>query len=257
MPYYTYCVVRLDFDEPWQVFPGIGDRPVFAVRDQKMAVLVSRLERPDLEDVRSVVQHGQVIHRVFERRTVLPFRYGTVFASQERVEALLRENRDQFTEAIRLLRGKAEMHVRLLVQQAVERPRAMAAAAGSASFRQFNGATPAAPAPDGNAEAQARALAQRLTEMLRPLQEQVCVRPSRDGQVLMDLRYLVEEDRVPICQKLSSLAAERIKECQLHVQVTGPWPPYHFLPVAVKLPARSERSARGAVRLVARARTAR
>ena len=279
MSYYTYCVVRLDLDEPWEVFPGIDERPVFAVREQKMAVLVSRLERPHLEDARSVVQHGQVIHRVFERRTVLPFRYGTVFTSQEQVEVLLRENRDQFTEAIRFLRGKAEMHVKLLVRRTAERPLAMAAAAGSkarsaldgvasnvlvaAALQEVNGQLsrgPAldvavgatAPEPDGGGEAQARLLAQRLSEVLRPLQEQVSVRLSREGQVLMDLRHLIEEDRLQTYQRMSALAAERMKDCQIHV--TGPWPPYHFLPVAVKLPARSEVMARRADRVLLRAR---
>lgn len=253
MSYYAYCVVRLDHDEPWEVFPGIADRPVFAVRDQKMAVLVSRLDRPHLEDVRSVVQHGQVIHRVFERRTVLPFRYGTVFAAQVQVETLLRENRDQFTETIRFLRGKAEMHVKVVLEHAA-RPRAMAmaAAAGGSLFH----APSQAAVPNGNSEEDARFLAQRIAEMLRPLQEQMSLRPGREGQMLLDLRHLVEDERIPAYQKLPSLATERVRDCQVQVQVqvTGPWPPYHFLPVAVKLPARSERSLRGGERLLTRAR---
>ncbi len=278
MPYYAYCVVRLDSNEPWQVFSGIDDRPVFAVRDQKMAVLVTRLERPRLDDARSVVRHGQVIHRAFERRTVLPFRYGTVFASEEQVAQLLHENRDQFTEAIRFLRGKAEMHVKLLLGAAVERPLVMAAVAGQtrAPARgglEGPGETKAPVAlegagrardrfePDGaglppfmpedTCELQARRLAQRVTETLRPLQEQSCLRLSREGQLLMDLRHLVEEARVEAYQRLSALVPECARDCQ--VQVTGPWPPYHFLPVAAKLPARSERNCKRSEPLYRRA----
>lgn len=252
MPYYAYCVVRLDSNEPWQVFSGIDDRPVFAVRDQKMAVLVTRLDRLHLDDARSVVRHGQVIHRTFERRTVLPFRYGTVFASEEQVAQVLHENRDQFTEAIRFLRGKAEMHVKLLLGAALEKPLAMAAAAGQSRERLAQDAAgPAHSLPDDHYELQARHLAQRVTETLRPLQEQSCLRLSREGQLLMDLRHLVEEARVEAYQRLSALVPECARDCQ--VQVTGPWPPYHFLPVAAKLPARSERNCRRSELLYRRA----
>lgn len=230
-PLYAYCIVRLDAEEPWEVFLGIGRRPVFAVRDQKMAVLVSRVESSHLENARSIVQHGQVIHRVFERYTVLPFRYGTVFATEEQVGRLLRENRDQFTETIRLLRGKAEMHVKLQFHPAAQPLAAAAAAAGQ-------GADPVAAAGDSGEEP-ARRLAQRITEIVHPLQEQVSVRVGRDGQVFLDLCHLVEDEQVQSYQKLSALAAARLKDCQ--VQVTGPWAPFHFLPLAVRIPARSER----------------
>src|SRR5437667_8820804 len=67
---YAYCVARLDMNEAWEVFPGLAERPVFVVRDQKVAMLVSRLEKVKLDDPHHVVEHGHVIHRVFERRTV-------------------------------------------------------------------------------------------------------------------------------------------------------------------------------------------
>ena len=302
MPYYAYCVARLDMDQPWEVFSGLGERPVFAVREQKMAVLVSRVERQDLEDPRSVVQHGQVIHRVFERHTVLPFRFGTVLASEEQVALLLSKNRDQFTEAIRFLRGKVEMHVKLRFRlpesaepaiesesQAPAKPLALAAAAGAGamissgisssreprrltpgrlvvSARGFiaSGADlmppPRTPFPEmslpaESAEVQAHRIAHHVKETLRPLQEQVSVHPGGEGQMLMDLRYLVEEERIPLCQKLSLQGYPGLRDCQM--QVTGPWPPCHFLPLDVKMPARGERLAERPGRLPLRGRAVR
>src|SRR5690242_3037415 len=104
MSLYAYCVTRLEKDEPWEVLAGVADRPVFALRYQKIALLASRMERVRLEEPRHVVQHGQVVHRIFERRTVLPFRFGTLFTSEEEATAVLRRNHDQFSEAIRELR---------------------------------------------------------------------------------------------------------------------------------------------------------
>ena len=116
MSLYAYCVTRLEKDETWEVFSGIADRPVFAIRHQKIALLASRLERVRLEDQRHVVQHGYVVNRIFEGRTVLPFRFGTLFDSEEHAAAMLRQNHDQFNEGIRLLRGKAEVHVKVQIR---------------------------------------------------------------------------------------------------------------------------------------------
>ncbi len=261
MSYYAYCVAHVSQSEPWDVFPGVEDRPVFAVRDQKIAILVSRLEKLRMNDPRSVVQHGQVIHRAFERHTVLPFRYGTVFATEEQVGSLLRKNRDSFIEAIRQLRGKAEMHLKLQFR-APAPALSMAAAAGSrkgpARLMVSGGGyiVPGTQPADGeNHESPAHRVAQYLKETLRPRQEQMAIRTAADGVVHMELRYLVDEHQVPILQKNSLPGFQSLEDFQM--QVTGPWPPYHFLPLAAKLPARGERIAERPGRVPLRARAVR
>lgn len=206
MSLYAYCVTRLEKDEPWEVLAGVADRPVFALRHQKIALLASRMDRVRLEEPRYLVQHRQVVHRIFERRTVLPFRFATLFASEEEATAVLRRNHDQFSEALRMLRGKAEMHVKVQI-------------------------------PGG--QSALTALTGRITGYLRAalaaVDEQSCVRELNDGQVLVDLRYLVER---PVGKPVS-LEIPNLPQCQL--QMTGPWPPYHFLPLTAKLPSRAER----------------
>lgn len=204
MSLYAYCVTRLEKDETWEVFGGVADRPVFALRYQKIALLASRVDRVRLEEPRFVVQHGQVVHRIFEQRTVLPFRFGTHFASEEQAMAVLRQNHDSFSEALRRLRGKAEMHVK--VQMPGER-------------------------------ASANVLAGQITSHLKLAlgahDEQACLR-ELNGHVLVDLHYLVERQ-----ENKASVELPRFPQCQL--QISGPWPPYHFLPVMAKLPTRAER----------------
>jgi hypothetical protein len=270
MSLYSYCVARLDVDETWEVFPGVEDRPVFAIRYQRIALLVSRLERVRLEEPRHVVQHGQVIHRVFEGRPVLPFRFGTTFATEEQAQILLRQNHDQFTEALRVLRGKAEMRVKLQFRVGapgrekshgtLHRPAALAAAAGACAdpgrlvvSSQGYGIIPPPCCPEEPRADLSERLAHYLRAAIHPLQEQVCTRLT-GGQMLMDFRYLVEEAVIPVCQKLSWPQGADLPEGQ--IQVTGPWPPFHFLPVTAKLPARGTRLPLRPGRLPLRARAA-
>jgi hypothetical protein len=261
---YAYCVTRLDRDEPWQVIPGLEDRPVFPVRDHKVAILVSRVERLKLDDPRCVVQHGQVVHRVFENRTVLPFRYGTSFSGEEEVQAILRQNHDQFVEALRVLRGTAEMHLKLQFRVPLAAPpaKAMAATAGNghtarltATNKGYALARPAALQAERLAQQHADRLILHLKNQLHPRADQAAVRYAADGLVMMDLRFLMSDCDVAACQKFSLSKYGDVQDC--HWQVTGPWPPYHFLPVTAKLPGRAERLAPPPGRLPLRHRVAR
>jgi len=236
MSLYAYCVTRLEKDEDWAVFSGVADRPVFALRHQKMALLASRMERVRLEDPKHVVQHGQVVRRVFEQRTVLPFRFGTLFNTEEEAAAVLRQNHDQFHEAIRLLRGKAELHVKVQFSSAAAPAAARTQPGRLVVSGQGYGIASAPPAGTGTVPALVNLVTSRLREMLGGLEEQVSTRESADGHVHMDLRYLVERS---LASKPVTLAVPEVRDCQ--VQVTGPWPPYHFLPISARMPSRAER----------------
>ena len=219
LPYYAYCILRLEADREWTVFPGIAERPVFPIREGRLAMLVSRLESALQLDAHSIIQHGRVVHRVFEQHTVLPFRFGTTFASEQRVRQMLLANRAEFQETINRLRGKAEMHVKLLFSA---------------------DSVPDAGAEDleGRQQACARWAAQRLAGLFRSLNEQISVRSLQNGELLVDFAHLIEDHAVAAYQRCYAAAGERLKGCQL--LVSGPWPPYHFLPSAVRMPAASE-----------------
>jgi hypothetical protein len=236
MSLYAYCVTRLEKDEDWAVFSGVADRPVFALRHQKVALLASRMERVRLEEPRHVVQHGQVVRRIFEQRTVLPFRFGTLFATEAEATALLRQNHDQFLEAIRRLRGKAELHVKVQFSLDATPPATRTQPGRLVVSDQGYGIASVPPVNDGTQSALTDLVTRRLREVLGGLDEQVSTRALADGQVHMDLRYLVERNPAP---RPVTLAIPEVSDC--HVQVTGPWPPYHFLPINARMPSRAER----------------
>lgn len=255
---YAYCVARLDMDEPWAVFPGLGDRSVFAVRDQKVAMLVSRLEKVKLDEARRVFEHGQVIHRVFEKRTVLPFRFGTVFNSEDEIRALLVRNREQFVEGLRVLRGKAEIHVKMSFRLRQSAAKAMTAAGASSPRLSVSSQGYGIVSTPPLAEV-ARIETQHVIDCVKaafqPIQELVSVRHADRGQVHLEIRCLLPESRVDACKKFALNGFDQLEDRQL--AVSGPYPPSHFLPVSARLPNRSERLTPLPGRLPLRSRPAR
>jgi hypothetical protein len=202
-------------------------------------MLVSRLERDFSFSARSIVEHGQVIARVFEDRTVLPMRFGTFFRSEKQVIDLVRENRQELLESFCRLRGKAEMRVKLLLgfsaPEASRRP-----AEVRKPPRRSLVSEEYVPQADGESlDPQVHELAAqvsvRLREMFHPLDQQISCRRLEGSQLLVDCAHLIESEQVAAYHKLCGQASTQVKDCDL--RVSGPWPPYHFLPNAVRLPA--------------------
>jgi hypothetical protein len=52
-----------------------------------------------------------------------------------------------------------------------------------------------------------------------------------DG-MLLDIAHLIDTKSIEKYQNRYSTAAKQLKNCQM--VVTGPWPPYHFLPGKVR-----------------------
>jgi len=239
MAIYTYCLLRQPNGDALPTLRGIDGRPVFPLRCEKYTMLVSRLERDFSFSARSIVEHGQVIVRVFENRTVLPMRFGTFFRSEKQVIDLVRENRQDLLEAFCRLRGKAEMRVKLLLGFGTPvAPRKMADVRKPP--RRSLVSEEYVPQADGEPlDPECRELAAqlsvRLREMFHPLDQQVSCRRLEGSQLLVDCAHLIEAEKVAAYQKLCGQASAQVKDCDL--RVSGPWPPYHFLPNAVRLPA--------------------
>lgn len=219
-PYYAYCVLRVEPEQEWEVCEGIECRPVFAVREGRLAMLLSRLESSFIPRPRSLVEHSRVIGQAFARHTVLPFRFGTAFDSEPQARSVLVANRAGFQDSINRLRGKAEMHAKLL----------------------FGGPQlPGTLYPEQLRLLEMLHLArcrQVLKDLLEAHQETALARPLPDGAWLVQLAHLVEESQAGDYRRLITAAGQATDEFQ--VMVSGPWPPYHFLPAAIRVPPASE-----------------
>ena len=65
--------------------------------------------------------HARVIADCFKHSTVLPFRFGTTFADDDALRRSVRSNQRHFTANVERLRGKAEMHLKVVVDDTCRR----------------------------------------------------------------------------------------------------------------------------------------
>jgi len=124
MAWYAYCIgEKQAFPElarhrkpvPLESVHGVSGNQVFLYPASDLAVIVSEHNPADALNQKSGVDHARVIADCFKHSTVLPFRFGTVFNDDESLRKSIRSNQRQFLGNIDKLRGKTEMHLKILV----------------------------------------------------------------------------------------------------------------------------------------------
>ena len=120
MAWYAYCLTEqqsLNGTRARRPFllegiQGVNSAPVLSYPSGEFAVVVSEFDRASerLED-KAVLEHARVVSVCFRTGTVLPFRFGTIFDSDDALRQAVRANRRAFGLSVARLRGKAEMHL--------------------------------------------------------------------------------------------------------------------------------------------------
>src|SRR5690242_8397271 len=73
---------------------GVADAAVGVLEHGELAALISELPSPEIRARRrDLLRHAEVLQRIFERETVIPLGFGTVFDSDDDVVAELLEPR--------------------------------------------------------------------------------------------------------------------------------------------------------------------
>jgi hypothetical protein len=140
----------------------------------------------------------------------------------------VRANRRAFLATVSRLRGKAEMHLKLLVKDGslrealteVELP----LTAGSEYLTKLREKA----AKQRERQTRARALSVQVHKLFNPLEEDVCCKKVDSGGMLIDIAHLIDGASVQKYQSRMSMAVRQLKDVEL--AVSGPWPPYHFMP---------------------------
>jgi hypothetical protein len=77
-------------------------------------------------------------------------------------------------------------------------------------------------------QTKARALSVQVHKLFNPLEEEIsCKRVDANG-MLIDIAHLIDSKSVEKYQNRYTSATKQLKNCEL--ALSGPWPPYHFLP---------------------------
>lgn len=238
MAWYAYCIteqqvlndgVRARRPFLLEGIHGVNGSPVLSYPSGDFAVIVSEYERNgDQMEEKHVLEHARVVSVCFRTGTVLPFRFGTIFDTDEALRQAVRANRRAFGQSVARLRGKAEMHLKLLVRDGSLRD-----AIGDVQLPDTVGGEyliklREKASKDRERQTKARALSVQVHKLFNPLEEEIsCKRVQADG-MLIDIAHLIDSKSVEKYQNRYTSAAKQLKNCEL--VISGPWPPYHFMP---------------------------
>jgi hypothetical protein len=237
MAWYAYCISeKQSFPElarhrkpiPLESIHGVSGNQVFLYPASDLAVIVSEHNPQETMNQKSGVEHARVIADCFKHSTVLPFRFGTVFESDESLRKSIRSNQRQFLGNIEKLHGKTEMHIKIHVEDCgrdMENHGSIESLAGVG--REYLSHLREAASRQRERQTRARAVAFQMHRMFMPLDEEVSCRLTESGKMLLDIAHLINRKQVERYQNKFAQTVTQMKECQM--QLSGPWPPYHFV----------------------------
>ena len=66
-----------------------------------------------------------------------------------------------------------------------------------------------------------------MHRLFMPLDEEVSCRLTESGKMMLDIAHLIDRKYVERYQNKFATTSATMRECQM--QLSGPWPPYHFV----------------------------
>jgi Gas vesicle synthesis protein GvpL/GvpF len=241
---YVYCIVRAA--ESLRFGPiGFGTPPgeVYTVLYEDIAAVVSDAPIEVLDATReNVLAHERVNEAVMKYQTVIPMSFGTVFKTRDDIVELLRGAHDAFQDVLSKMENKVEFGLKVLWDrdamirhlehddEDIRRLKSeIATQKGSTYFARVQYGR----LVDGALQSRSEQYVAEIFEALRS----VCVasranKPIGD-KMIMNAAFLVERDR-------EGAFDARVKRFgaaydTLTFRYTGPWPPYNFVNIRLKL----------------------
>src|SRR5712691_5956011 len=126
MAWYAYCITeqqtltngtRSRRPSLLEGVQGVNGATVLTYPSGEFNIVVSEYERDNVQfGEKNVLEHARVVSVCFRSGTVLPFRFGTIFDTDDALRHAVRSNRRTFGQSVARLKGKSEMHIKLVVR---------------------------------------------------------------------------------------------------------------------------------------------
>jgi len=241
---YVYCIIQSE--EPLRFGTiGFGNpaAQVYTVHYQDIAAVVSDAPVEVLDATReNVLAHERVNEAVMKYQTVIPMSFGTVFKTPGDIVELLRSAYSAFLDVLVKMEGKVEFGLKVLwdrdaILQQIEREdedvRRLKTEIGAQKGSTYFARVQYGRLVDSALQQRSEHYVAEISEALRD----VCVasranKPIGD-KMIMNAAFLVERDREPAFDaRVKELGAQYE---HLTFRYTGPWPPYNFVNIRLKL----------------------
>lgn len=242
---YVYCIVQSA--EELQFGPvGIGDDAVvYTLHYGDLAAVVSdtpiRIYDPTRENV---LAHERVNETVMKDLTVIPMSFGTMFRTKEDIEELLRSTEKALRDVLDKIRDKIELGLKVLwdrdsviaqLESENEEIRNLKEEIGSeAGNTTYFARVQLGRMIEAALEEKANLFVSDIYESLKPVA--VASRSNRliGDRMIMNGAFLVDRSK-EVRFDSTVKALSRKYEAVLSFRYTGPWPPYNFVNIKLKL----------------------
>lgn len=243
---YIYCIIRSESDREFGPI-GIGDdeNRVHTLRHEDLAAVVSdtpiRIYDPTRENV---LAHETVNKTVMSDHTVIPMSFGTIFRTEEDVLALLESTYEALDDVLEKMEDKIELGLKVLWDQEKVEDRVVEESEEVRRLqeevdRSREGSTYFARVQLGRmVESALEERANRYVSDIYDALASVAVasrsnKPIGDRMIL-NAAFLVDRDSEEDFDRVVQELSDRYGEL-LSFTYTGPWPPYNFVNVKLRL----------------------
>lgn len=222
---------------------------VSAVPSDRFGVNEFRTSLSDTDWLKErILAHEKALEELRSSDDVVPFRFGTVYLDSSHVADMLARHRAALCQALERIQGASEWGVKLYCDADVLRRwieaesdsirhlRDMLAQAsrGARFFLQKKYAR----ALDGEAAAMIASWVTRIRRSLDGLAREsteIEVQPpavhGRSTAMVMNAVYLVSKESLTQFRQAIAALQEEFAACGFDHELTGPWPPYHFVSI--------------------------
>jgi gas vesicle protein GvpL/GvpF len=242
---YVYCIIRHDRPKDYgEIGIGGGSR-VYTVMHRDLAAVVSDTPLVLYDPTReNVLAHEFVNETVMREFTVIPMSFGTVFRSENDVSELLRSTYQAFSDVLDKMRDKIEFGLKVLwdrekvvanIEQENDEIRRLKDeitrnAASSTYFARMQ----LGRLVEGALEEMGNRYVADIHEALKPMAVASRSNKPIGDRMILNAAFLVERPRERAFDDRVKEVSRRYEDL-LTFKYTGPWPPYNFVNIKLKL----------------------
>jgi hypothetical protein len=241
---YVYCIIRSSAALTFGPI-GIGGDPteVYTVNWRDLAAVMSD-SPPGVQDPtrENVLAHQRVNETVMQEHTVLPMSFGTVFKTKDDIAEFLRSAYDAFADVLNKMENKLEFGLKVLwdrdavlqeIEQEDEDIRRLKSEIASQKGSTYFARMQYGRLVDAALQARSERYVAEIFAALRDVAVAARSNKPIGDRMIMNAAFLVSRPEEPAFDA-------RVKELgvtydKLTFKYTGPWPPYNFVNIRLKL----------------------
>jgi hypothetical protein len=241
---YVYCIIeapdRLNFGPI-----GIGADPseVYSVHYRNLAAVVSDAPLEVLDSTReNVLAHERVNEAVMREHTVIPMSFGTIFKTREDIVELMRSAAEAFGDVLNKMQNKLEFGLKVLwdrdqairqVESEDEDIRRLKKEISGQKGPTYFARMQYGRLVDAALQSWSERYVADILDLLRDVSVASRINKPIGDKMIMNAAFLILRDQEGAFDaKVKTIAGKFDK---LTFKYTGPWPPYNFVNIRLKL----------------------